>query len=95
MRYSSSAENATWDILIPRSKTKCGVNGFVFPPPDTSAVNAFRTASVLATTTDVGPPAASIPLREAMLSKDAVVGGKLSDGHGVGSNWSFMSPAIL
>ena len=48
---------------------------------------------MLAIITESGPAAASNPLVEAILSRDAVGGGKESKGHGDGSNRSFDSPA--
>ena len=57
-------------------------------------VKACRTDSVLATTTESGPAAASSPFFDATDSKDAVGGGRESMGHGDGSNCNFVSPAI-
>lgn len=56
-------------------------------------VNAWRTDSVLAIITESGPAAASSPLVEAILSREAVGGGNESKGHGDGSRRSLESPA--
>ena len=56
------------------------------------AVKACRTLSVPAIMTESGPAAASRPLWEATLNKEAVGGGRASAGHGDGSSRTFDSP---
>ena len=72
----------------------CGVKFLISLPLELFASKASRTESVLAMTTESGPAAASKPLFEAMLNKEAVGGGSASDGHGVGSRRTFDSPLI-
>ena len=57
-----------------------------------TASKAALTESVLAMTTESGPAAASNPLLEAMLNREAVGGGRASEGHGVGSSRTLDSP---
>ncbi len=61
-------------------------------PVGVFALKACRTLSVLAITTESGPAAAIRPLFEAILNKEAVGGGRASDGHGDGSSRTFDSP---
>ena len=70
------------------------VNGLTLPSVLPAAEKACRTDSVAAITTDSGPAAASNPFLDAMLSNEAVGGGRASLGQEVGSSRSFVSPAI-
>ena len=79
---------------MPRLNVNCGAKDLMFPSP-VDAVYACRTESVLAITTDSGPAAASKPFFEAILSNEAVEGGRLSDGHGEGKSFSFELPAMV
>ena len=60
-----------------------------------SAEDACRTDSVAATITESGPAAARRPFFGAMESNEAVGGGSESMGQGDGSNFNFVSPAIV
>lgn len=59
------------------------------------AEKACRTDSVPATITMSGPAAARRPFFGAMDSNEAVGGGRASMGHGVGSSFNFVSPAMV
>ena len=72
---------------------KCGENGLMLFRPESAAVNAFLTDSVLAIMTASGPAAASRPLFEAVLNSEDVGGGRASAGHGEGRSLTFASPA--
>lgn len=62
------------------------------PSPPPPAESAFRTESVVAMWTASGPAAATRPLREATLMREAVGrGGSLH----LETSWSFVSPAAL
>ena len=75
------------------SKVNWGLNGSTLFSALTDAEKACRTDSVPAITTDSGPAAASKPLLDAMLSNEAVGGGRASRGQGEGSSLIFTSPA--
>lgn len=80
---------------MPTLIVNCGVKGLTLFPGALLAANASRTESMLAPITESGPAAASRPLFEAMLSREAVGGGGASFGHGDGSSRSFASPAMV
>jgi len=55
-------------------------------------LKACRTLSVLAIMTESGPAAATRPVFEATLNREAVGGGRASVGHGDGKSRTFDSP---
>lgn len=63
------------------------------PFPVAGPSKAFLIDSVVATITASGPAAATRPFRDAMLSRDEVGAGRLSEGHGVGNSCTLASPA--
>lgn len=79
---------------MPIFRVNRGTKDLKLPPPVPGMENAWRTDSVLAITTDSGPAAAIIPFWEAMLSSEAVDGGRALLSHGEGNNRSLDSPAM-